>query len=183
MIKLSFKNGLNSVDLIRGHGKTIKGYPHSDMSECLMTIRQGTTITVENPNPHIEPHRGKYYLLFVQEINTVFLFYLDVKFQLRYVYSGNLRNAASAIYSNIADGTELTILKSDGKRAYRVAMNQAGELLTVPTQYRNKSSKMINQTYMNLFDAINWAVACHGSHYGRVYYVVTKDDGIMFQVG
>lgn len=184
MIKLSFvENGLSGVDLIRGHGMTVRGVPHKKMSSVLTTIRQGTTIKVENPNPRVEPHRGQYYILFVQEINTVFLFYLDVKGNLRYVYSGNSENATSAIYSNIANETELTVLKSDGKRGYRVATQKMEGFSVVPSYYKNRSSKVIPQVYMKLFDAINFAVSCHSEDTSTPYFVITKDDGVMFRVG
>lgn len=181
MIKLQLnKQGENS--LIRSHN-SFKNLGLVDMSNVLKnSLRQGTTICVESDNTRPEPHRGDYYLLFMQEYKMVYLFYLDVKGVLRIVYSGNELSAAKAVYQYIANDTHLTVLKSDSKRAYRVAKCVGDEFEIIPYSYKNKSSQIVPQVYMNFFEAINFAVFKHSEHTKTCYVVISPKGTIMFRV-
>ena len=181
MIRLVL-NKQNDNSLIRSHN-SFRGLDPVDMSNVLKTaLRQGTTISVESDNTRPEPHRGDYYLLFMQEYEMVYLFYLDVKGVLRIVYSGNESSAVKAIYQYIANETNLTILKSDSKRAYRVAKCVGDNFEVIAHNYKNKSSQVIPQIYMNFFDAINFAVLNHSKHPKTAYAVISPKGTIMFKV-
>lgn len=181
MIKLKY-NSVNDVSLFRSH-MSVKNVDGKEISSILPTIRQGTTIFVENANLRPEKHRGQYYILFMAEYDSVYLFYLDVSGNLRIVYSGAMDKCSNAIYSNIADETELTILKSDGKRAYRVAVQSNDAFEVIPQSYKNKSSAVVPIIYMNFFDAINTAVTLHRKKKAVKYYVISPKNTVMFSVG
>ena len=181
MIKLQIKSQ-GDYSLIRSHN-SFKDIGPVDMSNVLkQSLRQGTTIMVENSNTRPEPHRGDYYLLFMQEYAMVYLFYLDVKGVLRIVYSGHESSAAKAVYQYIANETNLTILKSDSKRAYRVAKCVGDDFEVVANTYKNKSSQVVPQVYMNFFEAINLAVYNHSKHPKTSYVVISPKGTIMFKV-
>ncbi len=181
MIKLVLDKQ-NKSSLIRSHN-SFRGINLVDMSGVLKTsLRQGTTIVVNSDNTRPEPHRGDYYLLFMQEYGMVYLFYLDVKGVLRIVYSGNENSAAKAIYQYIANNTYLTILKSDSKRAYRVAKCAGDNFEVVAHSYKNKSSQVVPQIYMNFFEAINFAVYSHSKDLNNSYVVISPKNSVMFKV-
>ena len=181
MIKLQIKSQ-GDYSLIRSHN-SFKNVCEVDMSSILKSnLRQGTTIMVENVNTRPEPHRGDYYLLFMQEYGMVYLFYLDVKGVLRIVYSVHESSAAKAVYQYIANETNLTILKSDSKRAYRVAKCVGDDFEVIPHTYKNKSSQVVPQVYMNFFEAINLAVFKHSKHPKTAYVVISPKGTIMFKV-
>ena len=173
MIKLMLNsNGDNS--LIRSHN-SFKNLGPVDMSMVIKdNIRQGTTIKVVSDNDRPKPHRGNYYLLYMQEYNSVYLFYLDIQGTLRIVYSGSMESAVDSIYRFVADGMEVTILKSDSKRAYRVAKQTKEGFDVKSMNYKNKSSQVIPQVYMNFFEAINFAVTCHKKDMKNTYCVIFR---------
>jgi len=175
-------NNKGNNSLIRSHN-SFKGLGPVDMSMVIKdNIRQGTTLFLVSDNPKPQPHRGTYYLLYMQEYQSVFLFYLDVKGTLRIVHSGNMEGAVDAIYRYVATDSEITILKSDSKRAYRVAKETHEGFEVVGTLYKNKSSQKINQIYMNLFEAINVAVTSHKNNPSSHYVVITPKNTVMFKV-
>ena len=181
MIKLILKsNGDNS--LIRSHN-SFKGLGVVDMSMVIKdNIRQGTTIKVISDNVKPKPHRGDYYLLYMQEYMSVYLFYLDTQGVLRIVYSGDIENAVEAIYRFVSTDSSVTILKSDGKRAYRVGEQAVdGEYKFVSATYKNKSSQVVPQVYMNFFEAINLSVSLYKKN-KKPYFVVSPKGTVMFSI-
>ena len=181
MIKLVLNsNGTNS--LIRSHN-SFKDLGFVDMSMIIKeNIRQGTKIHLISDNPKPQPHRGEYYLLYMQEYSIVFLFYLDIKGTLRIVHSGDIENAVSAIYRYVSTDTDIVVLKSDSKRAYRVAKETNEGFKIIDAVYKNKSSQKISQVYMNFFEAINFAVACHKKDKYNTYSVISPKNTVMFMV-
>ena len=190
MIKLVLNsNGTNS--LIRSHN-SFKDLGFVDMSMILKdNIRQGTTIRVISDNSRPQPHRGDYYLLYMQEFDSVYIFYVDIQGVLRVVYTGNVENACKGIYQNIANDTDVKILKSSGKRAYRVfrCENKRTDLeksQLITFTYCNKSSQKINQVYLNLFDAINYASKNYRNARDKKnvsFKVITPKNTVLFTVG
>lgn len=185
MLKLVL-NQKGSHSLIRSHN-SFKGLGYKEMSRVLHeNIRQGTMIHMVSDNKSPEPHRGTYYLLFMEEYQSVYLFYLDVKGILRVVYSGNIESAVSAIYRYVATDTDITILKSDSKRAYRVirvvSEQDPFSYEVINGVYKNKSSQHISQVYMNFFEAINLAVISHTKDKRYTYCVISPKGSIMFKV-
>lgn len=181
MIKLILNsNGDNA--LIRSHN-SFKGLGPVDMSLAIKdNIRQGTTIHIVSDNTKPKPHRGDYYLLYMQEYMSVYLFYLDTQGVLRIVYSGDIENAVDAIYRFVSTDSSVTILKSDGKRAYRVGEQaKDGEYKIINATYKNKSSQIIPQVYMNFFEAINLAVSLYKRN-KKPYFVVSPKGSVMFSV-
>lgn len=178
------KMSKNNANLKKSHDP-IENVNFKEMSKILcQNVRIGTTLQIKSDNSKVEPHRGKYYLLFMEEYNMVYLFYLDVSDNLRVIYTGPMSNAVSALYNMIADGMEIRVLQSKGKRAYRVAMcNPYNETMEIKAaQYKNKSSERVNQVYMNLFEAINFAVKLsHDNH--RQFAVITPKGSKFFIVG
>ena len=181
MIKLVL-NSYGNNSLIRSHN-SFRNLGFIDMSMVIKdNIRQGTTIKVVSTNTKPKPHRGNYYLLYMQEYQSVYLFYLDTQGVLRIVYSGAMENAVDVIYRFVANDSEVTILKSDNKRAYRVA-KQIGEDFEVKAiKYKNKSSQLVPQVYMNFFEAINFAVTCHKKDMSNTYCVISPKNTVMFKV-
>ena len=85
-------------------------------------------------------------------------------------------------YTWNSGNSEVTILKSDNKRAYRVA-KQIGEDFEVKAiKYKNKSSQLVPQVYMNFFEAINFAVTCHKKDMSNTYCVISPKNTVMFKV-
>lgn len=157
-------------------------------------VKIGTNVTLSSDNAKVEPHRGEYYLLFVSEFRLVYLFYVDVKSKLRFVYIGEDKRAAEAIYNNVANDTTIKILKSSGnKKAYRVkridVLDNMYSIDIVPLKYKNKSSKQLETVYLSLFDAINLAANLEserqkrGSSCKTCFQVVTPKNTILFTVG
>ena len=180
MTKL-YINKNRETKLIRSHN-SIRNKTMDEMSIILKDIlRQGTKILVKNSNTMPAPHRGDYYLLFMNEYETVYLFYLDINGVLRIVYSGNQDNAISAIYKFVANDTKLTILKSDNKKAYRV-INTQDEDKNIHIVYKNKDGKPIKQVYMTIFEAINMAVFMKKKNQSYHYSVISKSKKSMFYV-
>lgn len=180
ILKLSRNNAV----LKKSHDP-IENVSFKEMSMVLcQKVRIGTTLQIVSDNSKVKPHRGKYYLLFMEEYDMVYIFYLDVSNNLRVIYTGPMLNAVSAVYSMIADNMEIKVLQSKGKRAYRVAMcNPFNESVEIKSaQYKNKSSERINQVYMNLFEAINFAVKIsHDTH--KQCAVITPKGSKFFIVG
>ena len=76
----------------------------------------------------------------------------------------------------------MTILKSDSKRAYRVAKCVGDDFEVVANTYKNKSSQVVPQVYMNFFEAINLAVYNHSKHPKTSYAVISPKGTVMFKV-
>lgn len=159
-----------------------------EMSQILESeIKIGTDIVIKNENIRPKPHRGKYYLLFMQEFETVYLFYVDTKGILRMVFSGDTKKAVESIFNNIASDMSVKILKSSSKRAYRVIkVNQSSnEIQVLNFTYRNKSSQAVDQTYLNLFEAINFASQSFKKGTQSIdekYCVITPKNTILFEI-
>lgn len=165
-----------TVELTRNKG-SVKGREKSNVVSAsylyinnilMKEIKIGTTIRVKTDNSRVEKHRGKYYLLYVEEMGITYLFYQDVSGILRTVHTGNIDSAIIAIYNNVANDTDLVILNGRGKKAYRCArkhIDSNGSLCLEPINimYKNKSSKENPQVYLNLYDAIMYA-----AHYAKV---------------
>ena len=180
MTKL-YINKNRETRLIRSHN-SIRNKTMDEMSLILRdVIKQGSKIVVKNSNTMPAPHRGDYYLLFMDEYETVYLFYLDINGVLRIVYSGNQENATSAIYKFVANDTILTILKSNNKKAYRV-INIQDEDKNIHIVYKNKDGKPIEQVYMTLFESINMAVLMKKKNKSQHYSVISKSNKSMFYV-
>lgn len=127
-------------------------------------IKIGTKLHIKTDNIKVEPHRGKYYILFEDQFELIYIFYVDINDNLRFVYTGKTYTALNAIYNNIANETEVTLLKSIGnKKAYRVfeeiVNNETNERVyrNIVMPYKNKSSKNLTTVYMTMFEAINLA--------------------------
>lgn len=179
-------DGKGNHSLIRSHN-SFRNKGWVEMSRIIEgNIRQGTTLHLVTDNTKPEPHRGSYYLLFMEEYQSIYLFYLDVKGVLRIVYSGNIDSAVSAMYKYVANDTNITILKSNSKRAYRVVRvlseDSPMSYEVISNTYKNKSSQIISQVYMNFFDAINYAVSCHNKQRNYSYCVISPKGSIMFKV-
>ena len=167
--------------LIRSHN-SIRNKSMDEMSLIIRdVVKQGSKIIVKNSNTMPAPHRGDYYLLYMNEYEMVYLFYLDINGILRIVYSGNQENAISAIYKFICNDTVLTILKSDNKKAYRV-INTQEEDKNINMIYKNKDGKEIEQVYMTFFEAINMAVLMRKKTKLSHYSVISKSRKSMFYV-
>lgn len=160
-----------------------------EMSQILESeIKIGTDIVIENENTRPKPHRGKYYLLFMQEFETVYLFYVDTKGILRMVFSGDMEKAVESIFNNIASDMSVKILKSSSKRAYRVVKSNrnSNETQVLNFTYRNKSSQNVEQVYLNLFEAINFASQAFKKSSQNItekYCVITPKDTVLFEIG
>lgn len=180
MTKLTI-NKKKQVRLVKSHG-SVKGKTMEETSLAIRDgIKQGSKILVKNANTFPAPHRGDYYLLFMNEYETVYLFYLDINGGLRIVYSGNQENAVSAIYKFVCNDTTLTILRSDNRKAYRV-IDTSDENKTVTTTYKNKDGKDIDQVYMSFFEAMNVAVLMKKKNKNHSYNVISKSKSPMFSV-
>lgn len=180
MTKL-YINKKRETRLIRSHNS----FRHKTMDEMSLILRdvvkQGSKILVKNANTMPAPHRGDYYLLFMNEYEMVYLFYLDINGVLRIVYSGNQEKAVNAIYKFICNETQLTILKSDNRKAYRVVDVQ-DDSESINITYKNKDGKSIEQVYMTFFEAMNMAVLMRKRNPSNHYSVITKNKNSMFYV-
>lgn len=161
--------------------------PFKGLSKYLEeSVKIGTNILIKTDNTKPEPHRGQYYLLYMQEFGSVYLLYIDTAGVLRIVYQGDMGNAVDAIYKFISDETVIKILKSSSKRAYRVVDNSKtvdGKLSVVELQYKNKSSQINSQVYLSLFDAINHAVYRYKKNKSSSFSVITPKGTVLVTVG
>ena len=177
-------NSSQTASLIEKKAKTIN-LVFKDMGVHLNEhIKIGSDFEIETDNIRVRKHKGKYYLLFIEEFNSVFLFYVDTENKLRTVYAGDIGNAVNSIYNNIGTGSVVRILKSSNKKAYRVASYSNGELNEIiPSTYRNKSSQSIKQVYMNMFESIQYAANLAKRGNGISYVVITQKGTELFRIG
>lgn len=161
-------------------------------------IKIGTKLHIKTDNVKVEPHRGKYYILFEDAFELVYIFYVDVNDNLRFVYTGNAKTALYAIYNNVANDTVVTLLKSIGnKKAYRVFEEIVnGDTHEISTQnvvmpYKNKSSKNLTTVYMTMFEAINLAARRkiearqrygNNPNFAVKYKVVSPKNSVFFEI-
>lgn len=175
------------VGELKEKGSSNLNLPFKGLSKYLEeSIKIGTNISVKTDNTKPEPHRGQYYLLYMQEFGSVYLLYIDTVGVLRIVYQGDMGNAVEAIYKFISDETVIKVLKSSSKRAYRVVNNNKtvdGELAVVELQYKNKSSQLNSQVYLSLFDAINHAVYLYKTNKNSSFSVITPKGTVLVTVG
>lgn len=147
-------------------------------------IKIGSEFEIESDNNKVKVHSGTYYLLFLEEFNTVFLFYVDSTNKLRTVYSGDIGNAVSSIYKNIGNKSIVKILKSSNKKAYRVAKFRDEKCIEIKTfAYKNKSSQRVEQVYLSLFEAINYASKLYKENNKYSYRVITPKETELFRIG
>lgn len=159
-------------------------------------IKIGTKLHIKTDNIKVEPHRGKYYILFEDQFELIYIFYVDVNDNLRFVYTGNTYTALNAIYNNIANETEVILLKSIGnKKAYRVfeeiVNNETNERCyrNIVMPYKNKSSKNLTTVYMTMFEAINLAAkekararVKNGVNIVSTFKVVSPKNTVFFEI-
>ena len=171
----------------KSKGSKVISLVFKDLSIHLeQSIRIGTDILVKTDNTKPEPHRGQYYLLYMQEFGSVYLIYIDTSGVMRIVYQGDMLNAVEALYRFVSDETVVKILKSSNKRAYRVINNTDSvddELVVVDFKYKNKSSQINSQVYLSLFEAINHAVYLHKKNKHKSFSVITPKGTTLFKVG
>lgn len=159
-------------------------------------IKIGTKLHIKTDNIKVEPHRGKYYILFEDQFELIYIFYVDINDNLRFVYTGKTYTALNAIYNNIANETEVTLLKSIGnKKAYRVfeeiVNNETNERVyrNIVMPYKNKSSKNLTTVYMTMFEAINLAAnkkerdrLKNGVNIVSTFKVVSPKNTVFFEI-
>lgn len=159
-------------------------------------IKIGTKLHIKTDNIKVEPHRGKYYILFEDQFELIYIFYIDINDNLRFVYTGKTYTALNAIYNNIANETEVTLLKSIGnKKAYRVfeeiVNNETNERVyrNIVMPYKNKSSKNLTTVYMTMFEAINLAAnkkervrLKNGVNIVSTFKVVSPKNTVFFEI-
>lgn len=159
-------------------------------------IKIGTKLHIKMDNIKVEPHRGKYYILFEDQFELIYIFYVDINDNLRFVYTGKTYTALNAIYNNIANETEVTLLKSIGnKKAYRVfeeiVNNETNERVyrNIVMPYKNKSSKNLTTVYMTMFEAINLAanqkeraILKNGVNIVSTFKVVSPKNTVFFEI-
>lgn len=140
-------------------------------------LKIGTCIKVSSDNERVKKHRGKYYLLYVEEIGVYYLFYQDVWGKLITVQTGNIENAVVSLYYNVADDAIITILNGKGKKAYRCAAIRYDigdrKLVPIAASYLDKSSKVKSQMYLKLYDAIMFAANQHNMT-DKQFSVITR---------
>lgn len=177
-------NKTQIAELKEKGAKTIK-LVFQDMGTYLNEkIKIGSDFEIETDNQKVKTHSGNYYLLFLEEFNTVFLFYVDSSNKLRTVYSGDITNAVNSIYKNIGDKSTVKILKSSNKKAYRVVKFRRETLVEVKTfTYKNKSSQKVEQVYLSLFEAINYASKLYKEDKNFSYRVITPKETELFRIG
>lgn len=184
MITLTIGNNAKSqgVELNNNGKKEI--VPVLDLAKALQGLKLGTTVTIKNDNSNVKTYRGTYYLLFMQEFEEVILFYQDSYGNLRQVFTDNEIYISKGIYFILADGTQVKILKSNNKKAYRVAyLGDNGEENVLTKVYKNKSSELIGQTYLDLFTAIKYATLLHSKEPNKQFVVLTPKGTVLYQVG
>lgn len=172
------------AELKEKKAKTIK-MVNRDMSLYINEhIKIGSDFEIETDNVKIRTHKGKYYLLFIEEFNLVHLFYLDSSNRLRIVYSGDITNAIDSLYKNVGNESIVRILKSSNKKAYRVVKYKNDTLVEVKTfTYKNKSSQNVEQVYLSLFEAINYASKLYKEDSRYSYRVITPKETELFRIG
>lgn len=172
------------AELKEKKAKTIK-MVNRDMSLYINEhIKIGSDFEIETDNVKVRSHKGKYYLLFIEEFNLIHLFYLDSSNRLRIVYSGDITNAIDSLYKNVGNESVVRILKSSNKKAYRVAKFIRETLVEVKTfTYKNKSSQNVEQVYLSLFDAINYASKLYKEDSNFSYSVITPKETELFRIG
>ena len=177
MTKL-YLNTNNTCKLIRKSG-SFKNKTFAEMSQLILdNLRLGTSFEVINKNKQPLPHRGSYYLLYLEEFNMATLLYLDVSKDIRILYYGDMENAVYSLYRGLATGTTVKFLKSEARKTYRV-VDDAGE--EVSFEFKNRDAEICNQKYLKIFDAINYAVKLH-KETGKTYSVVTKSGTTLITV-
>ena len=184
MITLTVGNNskVQGVELNNNGKKEV--VPVLDLAKVLQGLRLGTTITVKNENSHVKTFKGTYYILFMQEFEEVIIFYQDSHGNLRQVFTDNEIYISKGLYFLISDGTPVKILKSNNKKAYRVVyVDDNSEENIVTKSYKNKSSGMIGQTYMDLFTAIKYATLLHSKKPSTQFRVITPKGTVLYQVG
>ena len=171
-------NGSQIAELKEKKAKTIK-MVNRDMSLYINEhIKIGSDFEIETDNVKVRSHKGKYYLLFIEE------FYLDSSNRLRIVYSGDITNAIDSLYKNVGNESVVRVLKSSNKKAYRVAKFRRETLVEVKTfTYKNKSSQNVEQVYLSLFDAINYASKLYKEDSNFSYSVITPKETELFRIG
>ena len=172
------------AELKEKKAKTIK-MVNRDMSLYINEhIKIGSDFEIETDNVKVRSHKGKYYLLFIEEFNLIHLFYLDSSNRLRIVYSGDITNAIDSLYKNVGNESVVRVLKSSNKKAYRVAKFRRETLVEVKTfTYKNKSSQNVEQVYLSLFDAINYASKLYKEDSNFSYRVITPKETELFRIG
>jgi|BioPla2DNA2_1021312.scaffolds.fasta_scaffold01813_23 hypothetical protein len=183
MITLTIGNNAKSqgVELNNNGRKEI--VPVLDLAKVLRSLRLGTTITVNSENTRVKSFKGTYYVLFMEEFEEVIIFYQDSHGNLRQVFTDNEIYISKGLYFLIADGTPVKILKSNNKKAYRVVSEYADGVKVFTKNYKNKSSEIVGQTYLDLFTAIKYATLLHSKEPNRVFQVITPKETVLYQVG
>lgn len=177
MIKLAVNRG----NLTVSKGKEIEVLSESEMLNIIRKLRLGTKVFVNNVNQDVKKHRGQYYLLFEEEFDSVYILYIDLAGNLRQVAYSPISETIRLMSKNIADETEVIILKSDSKNAYRVYEETQNEGIVVREMlFKDKSSKQSNRVYMSILDAFKLATHLYklseSNKRGSNFYVVTPKD-------
>ena len=149
-------------------------------------IKIGTTVRIRSDNARVEKHRGKYYLLYVEEMGVAHLFYQDVSGMLKIIHTGSIEGILIAVYTRIADDTDLVILNGRGKKAYRCAVyvkrkDDSIKLAPFHITYLNKSSKEKPQMYLTLYEAIMYA-SSSSERLKETVCVITPKDRVLLEL-
>lgn len=184
MITLSIGNNAkqDGIEINNNGKKEVVGV--LDLAKSMQKLRLGTNITIKNENSRARQFTGNYYILFMQEFEEVIIFYQDSYGNLRQIFTDNEIYISKGLFFNVADDTTVKILKSNNKKAYRVVyLDDNGEENVITKAYKNKSSGLVGQTYLDLFSAIKYATLNHSKNPDKQFRVITPKGTVLYQVG
>ena len=166
---------------VNNYGK-VDTVVHTELNDILYNLRLGTSVKIKSDNPKVEPHRGEYFLLLVEEFEEIYIMYKDLSNKVRIVYQGYLPETGRALYRNVADDMVVKVLKSNNKKAYRVVEEVNGEERVVEFTYKNKDSEVVKQVYLTILDCIKVAANRQYKNGGK-YKVITPKGTVLFEIG